>query len=76
MGSRRSLWLHKGNITFKKEKTALLSDRLRITGTIRHKAWLHGVKAEKARSSIGKVWAWPGLLAPTERLQQSWDLIL
>lgn len=62
--SRRTCWLYLGNITFKKEKTGLLSDKLPITGTIGYKVRLRSVKAEEARSSVGKTWAWPGLLAP------------
>lgn len=64
MRSRRTCWLYLGNITFKKEKTGLLSDKLPITGTIGYKVRLRSVKAEEARSSVGKTWAWPGLLAP------------
>lgn len=63
-GSRRICWLYLGNITFKRENTGLLSDRVQITGTVGHKVWLHSMKAEGARPRVSKTWAWPGLLVP------------
>lgn len=57
--SRRACGLCPGNITFRKEKTGLLSATLQIPGIFGHEEWLDLVKQESIPSiaKLGLAWA-------------------
>lgn len=59
VGSGRACGLYPGTITFRKEKTELLSAKLQIPGTFGHEAWLHLIKQESMPrvARLGLAWA-------------------